>query len=158
MRPKPPRSLSGRHHSDEWYIAVLLAVLAAVWEVGWLVLSLAGADPVGQLPSAFGRVTGTIRLATSSHRFSGSWVHVLWDPARPISLVAVVLVVIGLVLVSAIAVRNAGRLLEHSGRRLGITRPRSGSSTTGKRQDQAGPTVDRSLDEWLAAVAAGEEE
>lgn len=157
MRPRPPRSLSARHHSDEWYVAVLMAVLAAVWEAGWLVLSLAGSDPRGQIPEAFGRATAAVHLAVSNHPIPGGLVHVLWAPSRPVSPVAVVLVVVGLLLAATMAVRTARRLLGLSARGGGIRWPRSGGGTAAAVQPTSA-TVDKSLDAWLAEVAAGEDE
>jgi hypothetical protein len=157
MRPKPPRSLSARHHADEWYIAVVMSIVASVWEAGWLVLSLAGANPQGQLPQAFGRVMSAVHLAVANHAISGGWAHVLFDPARPVSPVAVVLVVVGLLLAATMAVRTARRLLGLSARGGGIRWPRSGGGTAAAVQPTSA-TVDKSLDAWLAEVAAGEDE
>jgi hypothetical protein len=148
----------GAHHSDEWYIAVAMAIIAAMWETGWVVLSLAGSEPRGQLPQAFGRVMAAVHLAVANHPIAAGWPHVLWDPGRVVTPLAVVLAVAGLVLVGTVVVRAAHRLLDLRAGRAGMGWPRSGSGAAGKRQEQAGPTVDKSLDEWLASVAAGEEE
>lgn len=152
MRPKPPRSnLAAADHPLEWYVFWLLVLAATVWEAGWVVLSLAGADPRGQLPQAFFRVLGAGRLAITSHVIPGGWGHVLWDSARPVSLVAVVLVAVGLLLAGTMVLRLVRRA-------LGWGSPRSPRSAGGgPAGGQPAATLDKSLDEWLAGVAAGED-
>ena len=142
------------HHSDTFYFAILMALAAAVWEAGWVVLSLAGAHPRGQLPQAFGRVTAAVHLATSDHTIP-SWPQIAWDLGRPVSLVAVVLVVMGLALAGTLVVRLVLRLMGFSS--VGGGR-RGGGGGGGPSGRQPAPTVDKSLDEWLAGVAAGEDD
>lgn len=158
MRPRPPRSMTGRHHSDTWYVAILMAALAAVWEAGWLVLSLAGAKPRGQLPQAFGRVMAAVHLAVTNQPIPGGWPHVLWDMARPVSTLAVVLVVAGLLLAVTMVVRTIRRLVGWSSVGGGLRWRRRQRSDPTAGQQASPATVDKSLDEWLAEVAAGEDE
>lgn len=150
MRPRPPRSMTGRHHSDTWYVAILMALLATAWEAVWVVLSLAGAEPRGQLPQAFGRAMAAVHVAISNHPVPAGWPHVLWDMARPVSPVAIVLVVVGLSLAVTMVVRAARRFMGSWPR----ARRGGGSGPAG----QPAPAVDRSLDEWLADQAAGEDD
>lgn len=156
MRPKPPRGLSTKHHNDEWYAALAGAIVGGAWEIVRLVLFLAGARPQGQLPQAFGRVTAAAHLASTSHPIPGGWAHVLWDPARPVSPVAVVFLSVGLLLVIIVAVRTFRRLRGWGGGGQWWPRPRRAGPTPG--QQAPAPTVDKSLDEWLASVAAGDNE
>ena len=155
MRPRSPRSTLGHHHSDTFYVALLMALAAAAWEAVWVVLSLAGADPHGQLPQAFGRVTAAIHLATSDHTIP-SWPQIAWDLGRPVSLVAVVLVVMGLALAGTLVVRLVLRVLGFSSGGGGWRRGGGGRGGPGGGQPPA--TVDKSLDEWLASVANGDDE
>jgi hypothetical protein len=150
--------MTARHHSDTWYVAIMLALLATSWEAVWVVLSLAGAKPRGQLPQAFTRVTAALHLAITNQPIPGGWPHVLWDTARPVSTVAVVLVVVGLVLAVTMAVRLVRRGWGFSsvvgdGPRWWLRR-RSDPMAGG----QAPATVDKSLDEWLADQASGGDE
>ncbi len=154
MRPKPPRSMTARRYPHEWYIFLLMVALAAVWEAGWLVLSLAGAEPRGQLPQAFVRVTAAVHLALANHPVPRGLPHMLWA-ARPVSPTAVVLVVVGLLVAITVVVRLVLRVLEFGS--MGGGR-RGGGGRGGPSGGQPAPTatVDKSLDEWLAGVAAGE--
>ena len=155
MPPKLPRSMAAPHHSHEWYVAILLGIAAAAWEAGWVVLSLAGAKPRGQLPQAFTRVTAALHLAITNHPIPIGWPRVLWD-MRPVSPLAVVLVCLGLSLAVAMVIRTFLRFVEFGpgpGRGGG-----GGGGGGGGPAGQPAPAVDRSLDQWLAGVAAGEDE
>ncbi len=154
MRPKSPRSMIAHHHSDTFYIAILMALAAAVWEAGWVVLSLAGAEPRGQLPQAFVRVIAAGRLALANHPVPGGLLHVLWA-ARPAATLAVVLVIMGLLVAGGVVVRLVLRVLGF--RSVGGGR-RGGGGRGGPSGGQPPATVDKSLDEWLAGVAAGEDD
>lgn len=157
MRPRPPRSMTARRHSDAWYAAILLAALAAVWEAGWLVLSLAGAKPRGQLPQAFTRVTAALHLAITNRPIPGGWPHVLWD-MRPVSTLAVVLVVAGLLLAVTMVVRTIPRLAGWSSVGGGLPWRRSRRSDRTAGQQAPAATVDKSLDQWLAEQEQGPDE
>ncbi len=162
MRPKPPPS-TGHHHSMEVDVAIWGACASAIWEVGWLVLTLAGADPRGQLPQAFGRVWPAVGRAlvsvVSPNHPSPDWLQVLWDLGHPVSPVAVVLVIVGLLLTAAIVARAFWRLLIGVPGRGGRFRwPRQQRGSAAPNRPRVGATVDRSLDDWLASVANGDDD
>ncbi len=156
MRPRPPRSMGGARHSGTFDLGIVMALAAVLWELGWVVLSLAGADPRGQLPQAFGRVWAAIgRTLSQPNHPSPNWPQILWDLGHPVSPVAVVLVVVGLATAGAVVVRLVRRVLGFSS--VGGGR-RGGGGGGGPSGGQPAPTVDKSLDEWLAGVAAGEDD
>ena len=158
MRPKPPRTSSySRSWEEELTLLVFwaMALATVVWELGWVILSLAGAGPRGQLPAAFLRVIAAGRLALANHPVPGGLPHVLWA-ARPVSTVAVILVIAGLLVAGGVVVRLVLRVLGFSGGGGGWRRGGGGRGGPGGGQPPA--TVDKSLDEWLASVANGDDE
>jgi len=154
-RPRP-QSWSGgkKRHSDEIALLELMAAMAALWGVGWVVLTIAGAAPRGGLPSALHRVGTSLGPVLAGHSGTGGWLHILWNPSSPPSLRSVILVSGGLALLAAVLVHLGRRAVGH----VPGLRSRSQATSSGASPVGSATGGGQSLDEWLAAQAAGEDE
>ncbi len=160
--PPPPRSRLGNEGVDDVEAVARLMVLAAAgWEAGWLAMSVAGANPRGQIgvfPARFG-------AWLAGHSAPGGWVAVAWAPARPVSLVPVVLVWVVLAVAAAAVLhlssvwRQGSRTATSPSRSRGRwgwrLHRRSGG---GGRPNPAGAERNTSLRDFLDRQANGEDD
>ncbi|MHB8323683.1 MAG: hypothetical protein ACYDEA_06295 [Candidatus Dormibacteria bacterium] len=159
--PELPRSrFAGEEHEDMalvWYVLFLVGL----WELGWLVLSLAGAAPHGQLGSAWGRVGVAMRDWLFGRPVPSGFMWVMWAPAHPVSPVSVILVVMGMVLVAATAIRILHRLPDIKAawsQRGGASARSTGSRKRRGGRRPASAQRDTSLKDWLANKVHGEDD
>ena len=158
-----------RRHSDEWWIGVTVGVVAAVWEVGWVVLSLAGADPRGQFLSALGRAVGWLEVAVSTlaSNLALGITHphlpprpvpdpgpLVFATSHPVNLALLVVILLATAVGGIGILHRLGRLPSRGGWGWRRSR-RSGGGAGGNRPKPASSELDLSLDEWLVEQAAG---
>lgn len=156
-RPELPRSFLERGEDEFLSKAKLALGIAAAWEVGYFALLLSGNGPQGQIWSVLGRLMAIPGELLAQHSIPGGAMGVLWGIAHPVQWVAVILVVMGMMLVVAVAVHLMDHGLPSIGGRKPPKGPRGGGGGRKPRQEPSNE-LDTSLEEWLVRQQTGGEE